>query len=169
MVMPQSVIEEMTIGKKDCPMRVFVVVGFLVLVLASCGSREPLVVKQFTVKETNVGGLDDFLVRGEAQKRLYGAVEQVDREKRIGQYYSVRWRANSAGGPVKVRFQYRQASTGSRVLELEKTEAAARGTGLVEFAIAGDNYFKGGRVLAWRMVLSQNGQDLAEKKSFLWE
>ncbi|MGJ8726504.1 MAG: hypothetical protein ACSHYB_18310 [Roseibacillus sp.] len=150
-------------------MRVIVMLGFLALVLASCGPREPLVVKQFTVKDVNPSWSDDLLVRGESQKRLYGAVEQIDREKRKGQYYSVRWRANPAGGPAKVRFQYRQASTGSRVHELVQTVAATKGTGVVEFSIAGDTYLKGGRVLAWRMLLSQNGQDLAEKKSFLWE
>ena len=143
--------------------------GFLALVLAGCGAREPLVVKQFTVKDIVPNRSDDPLVRGETQKRLYGAIEQVDREKRKGQYYSVRWRANPAGGPVEVHFQYRQASTGSQVLELVQTADATRGTGLVEFAIAGDVYIKGGRVLAWRMLLKQDGQDLAERKSFLWE
>ena len=145
------------------------VVGWLALVLTSCGPREPLVVKQFTVSETNPSVNQDLLVRGESQKRLFGAVEQKDREKRKGQYYSVRWRANPAGGPVKVQFQYRQASTGSQVLELAQTQEASRGTGLVEFAIAGDAYLKGGRVLSWRTLLTQNGQELAEKRSFLWQ
>lgn len=150
-------------------MKAIITAGCLTLVLASCGSREPLVVKQFTVKNSDPAWSDDLLVRGEVQKRLYGAVEQVDREKRKGQYYSVRWRANPGGGPVKVRFQYRQASTGSQLRELEQTVAATKGTGVVEFSVAGDSYLKGGRVLAWRMLLSQGGQDLAEKRSFLWE
>ncbi len=143
--------------------------GLLVFFLASCTSREALVVKQFTVRETNPAWSEDLLVRGEIQKRLYGAVEEKDREQRRGQYYSVRWRADPAGGPVTVRFQYRQAATGSRTQELKTSVAATEGTGVVEFAVAGDVFFKGGRVLAWRMLLSQNGQNLAEKRSFLWE
>ena len=150
-------------------MRLFALAGCLALILSSCGSREPLVVKQFTVRDTDPSWSQDLLVRGEVQKRLYGAVEIKDREKRKGQYYSVRWRAEPGGGPVTVRFQYRQASTGSRVLELAQSVPADRGTGVVEFAIAGDSYLEGGRVLAWRMLLIQNDQTLAERKSFLWD
>ena len=150
-------------------MKAIVMVGCLALILVSCGSREPLVVKQFTVREVNPDWSEDLMVRGEVQKRLYGAVEQSERETRKGQYYSVRWRANPAGGAVKVRFQYRQAATGSRVQELVQTVDAQAGTGVVEFSVVGESYLKGGRVLAWRMVLAQGGQDLAEKKSFLWE
>lgn len=147
----------------------FILAGCLALIFSSCGSREPLVVKQFTVREVNPDWSQDLMVRGEVQKRLYGAVEEKDREKRKGQYYSVRWRAEPTGGPVTVRFQYRQASTGSRIHELAQSVSAGKGTGVVEFAVAGDSYLKAGRVLAWRMQLSQNGQTLAEKKSFLWE
>ena len=150
-------------------MRAMIVAGSLVLFLVGCGTREPLVVKQFTVREVDSNTRDDLMVRGEIQKRLYGAIAREDREKRKGQYYSVRWRANPAGGPVKVRFQYRQAATGSRLRELVQTVDAGRGTGVVEFSVAGDSYLQGGRVLAWRMILSQDGQHLAEKKSFLWE
>ena len=60
---------------------------------------------------------------------------------------------------MTVRFQYRQASTGSRILELAQSVPADDGTGVVEFAIAGDSYLKGGRVLAWRMLLIQNVTD----------
>lgn len=150
-------------------MKAILLASSLGLLLASCGPREPLEVKQFTVRETDPDWSQDLMVRGEVQKRLYGAVEQIDREKRKGQYYTARWRADPAAGPVTIRFQYRQAATGSRVRELSQTVAAQRGTGAVEFSIAGDSYLKGGRVLAWRMLLSQNGQNLAEKKSFLWE
>lgn len=150
-------------------MKVLIVAGILTLVLASCGSREPLVVKQFTLREVDADWSDDPMVRGEVQKRLYGAIEQAEREKRRGQYYSVRWRADPSGGPVMVKFQYRQASTGSRIQELTQAIANETGTGVVEFSVAGDSYLKGGRVLAWRMMLLQRGQELAEKRSFLWE
>lgn len=167
--MPQSIIEEIVNGKEDCPMRAIGWAGCMGLILASCGSQEPLVVKQFTVRETDPGWSEDLMVRGEIQKRLYGAVDQADREKRKGQYYSVRWRANPAGGPVEIRFQYRQAASGSRILTLAQKVPAAEGVGVVEFSVAGDSFQKGGRVLAWKMTLSQDGGVLAEEKSFLWE
>lgn len=150
-------------------MKAIMVAGILGLVLASCGSREPLEIKQFTVRNIEDDWSQDLLVSGEVKKRLYGAVEQAEREKRKGQYYSARWRAAPSGGPVKVRFQYRQAASGSRVQELVHTVPATEGTGVVEFAIAGDSYLKGGRVLAWRTILSQGGVELGVKKSFLWD
>ena len=137
--------------------------------LASCVTREPLAVKQFTVKEVNTIDNTDLMVRGELQKRLYGAIDQKDREDRKGQYYSVRWRANPTGGPVEVKFQYRQAATGSRSTQISKTVPAAGGTGLLEFAVAGEAYRKQGRVIAWQVLLSQDGVELGQKKSFLWE
>lgn len=167
--MPQSVIEERGIGKKDCAMRMMIGAGLIALLLVACGPRDPLVVKQFTVRETDPNWSQDLMVRGEVQKRLYGAVEQADREKRKGQYYSVRWRAPKGSAPVSIRFQYRQAVTGSRIHELVQTVSADRGTGVVEFAIAGDVYMTGGRVTAWRMELTQNETVLGEQRSFLWE
>ena len=150
-------------------MRAMVAAAGITLFLVACAPRESLEVKQFTLREVNPDWNQDLMVRGEVQKRLYGAVEQEDREKRKGQYYSVRWRGDSDFAPLEVRFQYRQASTASQVHELVQTVESKGGTGVVEFAIVGDVYSVGGRVLSWRMELSQNGQVLGEKRSFLWE
>lgn len=168
-MMPYSVIEDFGIGKKDSSMNRMVFVGAVSLFLAACSRREPLVVRQFTLREIDPNWTEDLMIRGEIQKRLYGAVEWEEREKRKGQYYSVRWRANPANGEVKIRFQYQQGSTGSQVHELVQRVAPDGGTGVVEFAIAGDVYAKGGPVTAWRMELSQGGLVLGEEKSFLWE
>ncbi len=159
----------MRIGKKDWEMKAFFAAGCLALILVSCGSREPLVVRQFTLRETDPDWSDDRLIRGEIQKRLYGAVEQSEREKRIGQYYTARWRVDPAAGPIEVGFYYRQASTGSKVQKLTQKVQPNKETGVVEFSVTGDSYLKGGRVLAWRMELRRSGQLLGEKKSFLWE
>lgn len=150
-------------------MRVMAVAACLSLILASCSSREPLKVKQFTVRRVDANWNDDLFIRGEVQKRLYGAVEKEEREKRVGQYYSVRWRANSAGGPVKIRFQYRQAVSGSKIYEIAQSVTPSLGSGVVEFSVAGDAYLKGGRVLAWQVLSSQDGQELGRQRSFLWE
>ena len=136
--------------------------------LVSCGSREPLVVKQFTLREVDKVWSEDALIQGEGRKRLYGAVSRKEREDRKGQYYSVRWRASEAGEPVRVEFAYRQASTGSQVKVLQHELQAAK-TGVVEFSIAGESYRTGGRVLSWRMRLYQGEALLGEQKSFLWD
>lgn len=137
------------------------------LPLSSCSSQDPLKVKQFTLREVDPLFNDDDFLRGERQKRLYGAISQEERADRLGQYYSVRWRASPTGGPVRVQFQYRQAASGSRINVLEH-QAPAAGKGSVEFMVTGESYRKSGRVLAWRMRLFQDEVLLAEELSYLW-
>jgi len=141
---------------------------WLPVLLVSCGSQEPLEVKQFTLRDVNKNSSSDLFIQGERRKRLYGAIEEKERENRKGQYYTARWLASPAGGPVTVSFEYQQAATGSVTRRLEHRRPAAR-EGVVEFSIAGESYRKGGRVLAWRMQLTQDGRLLGEQKSFLWE
>lgn len=143
-------------------------VSLALLTLASCGSREPLVVRQFPLKEIDRNWNDELMIRSEMQKRLHGAISQQEQEDRKGQYYSVRWRASPTGGPVRVEFAYRQALTGSEIKRLQHILPAGR-TGLVEFSVTGESYRVGGRVLAWRMRLFQGDNLLSEKQSFLWE
>lgn len=140
----------------------------LSLILISCGTREAVEVKQFTVKEIETDWGDDAMVRGENLKRLYGAVGLEERLARRGQYFSVRWRGSAAGGPVRVEFFYRQAATGSRMHRLVREVPAAK-TGLVEFSVNGAAYQEGGRVTAWRVLVTQGENLLGEKQSFLWE
>lgn len=136
-------------------------------ILTSCGSQDALKVKQFTLREVDPLFNDDDFLRGERQKRLYGAISQEERADRIGQYYSVRWRANPTGEEVRVRFDYRQAASGSRIQSLEHRTAAAS-SGFVEFTVTGESYRKSGRVLAWRMQLYQGEDLLSEETSYLW-
>ena len=138
------------------------------LALSACGSRESLVVKQFTLRDVDAAWSKDRLIRGEGRKRLYGAVSQAEREDRKGQYYSVRWRASATGEPVKVEFAYRQAATGSKIQTLAH-QLPAGDTGVVEFSVTGESYREGGRVLSWRMRLYQGEVLLGEQKSFLWD
>jgi hypothetical protein len=35
--------------------------------------------------------------------------------------------------------------------------------------VIGDNYFKGGRVLAWQASVLRDGRELASRRSFLWK
>ncbi|MDP0492574.1 MAG: hypothetical protein Q7Q71_16125 [Verrucomicrobiota bacterium JB023] len=134
--------------------------------LAACGTREVVEVKQFTVRETEVDWSEDPLVRGEMQKRLYGAISQKERRDRLGQYFSIRWRVPQ--GPVAVVFDYRQSGTGSRIHRLRK-DYGFGGSEVVEIAINGENYRESGRVTSWRARVYRDDQLLGEKRSFLWE
>lgn len=135
--------------------------------LSSCGSRDVLEVKQFTLRSLAETNPKDSLIRAEVQKRLYGAVTREEREARVGQYYSVRWR-NAENEKVRIVFDYRQASTGAQIKTLSR-EITGKNEGVVEFAIAGENYEVGGRVLSWRVRVFDAGKLLGEKRSYLWE
>lgn len=111
------------------------------------------------------------MVRMEKSRRLRGAVSMEERRQRLGQYYTLVWSdPKGAGqGEVEVVFQYQQGATASRVKRMSKRFSAADVEGIAEFAVVGDDYFTGGKVLAWKATVSRGGRELASKRSYLWQ
>jgi hypothetical protein len=72
-------------------------------------------------------------------------------------------------GKVDVVFQYQQGASGSRVKRMTKQFPANAADGTAEFAVVGDDYLKNGRVLAWQATVSRGGQEIASKRSYLWQ
>jgi len=72
-------------------------------------------------------------------------------------------------GPLEVLFQYQQGTTASRVKHRSETFPSSAANGTSEFAILGDEYFKGGRVLTWKATLRRGGRELATQQSYLWQ
>lgn len=107
------------------------------------------------------------MVRGEQMYRLRGAVTMEERRGRLGDYYTVTWRALGAQ-PTRVVMDFQQAATGAEIHRMHSDLPAGAAEGKVEFKVAGDDYNTGGRVLAWRIRLMQGGSVLAEKRSYLW-
>lgn len=141
----------------------------LLLSLAACSApMEPLTVKQFTLRDQDSGVVDDPLVQNEKLRRLYGAVSLEERKQRLGQYYTVLWNAD-AGATKEIVFRYQQGGSGSLIKEMRRKIPAGTSEGKEEFSIIGDNYFKNGRVLAWKIDLTANGETIASKQSYLWE
>jgi hypothetical protein len=137
--------------------------------LASCaGGAGKLEVKQFTLRDTEVQTGDDPMVRGEKRRLLHGAVSVAEQRQRLGQYYTVQWQDESAGGPMEVVFEYQQGASGSKVKRAVQRFAAGETSGRAEFRVIGDDYTKGGRVLAWRISLVRGGHELANRRSYLW-
>ena len=66
-------------------------------------------------------------------------------------------------------FQYQQGASASRVKRMTKEFPASESHGIVEFAVIGDDYFKGGKVLAWKATVSRGGRELASQRSYLWQ
>ena len=140
--------------------------------LAACTApHDALIVKQFQLRDQNRKASDEPMVRMEKERRLRGAVSMEQRKERLGQYYTLLW-ADPAGagqGGVKVIFQYQQGATASLVKRMVKTFPAADAKGTAEFAVIGENYFKGGKVLAWKATVQRGEKELASRQSYLWQ
>jgi hypothetical protein len=141
------------------------------VVLGSCaGPPETLVVKTYQLRDQARTAVDDPMVRMEKGRRLRGAVSMEERRLRLGQYFTLLWSdpGGVGDGPVEVVFQYQQGATGSRVKRMVHTFPASDSSGKVEFAVIGDDYYKNGRILAWRASVSRGGRELASRQSYLW-
>ncbi len=139
--------------------------------LVSCGVPDPLVVKQFQLRDQKPLSTDDPMVRMEKERRLFGAVSMEERRGRLGQYYTMVWSdPNGTGnGGVELVFQYQQGATASLVKRMTRTFPASEAHGTGEFSVIGDNYFKGGKVLAWKATLQRGGREIASRQSYLWQ
>lgn len=111
------------------------------------------------------------MIRMEKERRLRGAVSMEERKERLGQYYTLLWHdPDGAGqGAVEVVFQYQQGATASRVKRMTKTFPASAVEGTADFAVIGENYFDGGKVLAWKATLQRGERVLATRQSYLWQ
>jgi hypothetical protein len=52
---------------------------------------------------------------------------------------------------------------------MSRSFPASDTSGTAEFAVIGDDYFKGGKVLAWRASVRRGGRELASRQSYLWK
>jgi hypothetical protein len=132
-----------------------------------------------TTSTTSLGGksnspsqktatLQDAPITFERQYRLFGAVTALDQRQRFGNYFDFFWRARRPSD-VTVRLEYRQEKLHEHVQAQEISYRNVRGTHKTEFKVIGDDYFDDGRVIAWRCLLIENGQIVAENRSFMWE
>lgn len=146
--------------------------GFLAAaLLVGCASNQPTSairkVQPFHLKEIQAGPGQDRMIRSESQKRLWGAVTNTERRERMGNYFMTYWGVDEAS-PATVRFEYRQARTGSKLFKQEVQVAAPGRRNVTEFSVLGENYEKQGRVVAWRIQVIQGDQVVGEETSFLW-
>jgi hypothetical protein len=141
-----------------------------VLFLVGCSAPQLLEVKQFQLRDQDPTSADEPMVRMEKLRHLRGEVSMEERRNRLGQYYTLIWDdAKGAGtGEVELTFEYQQGATASLVKRMVRKFPAPETKGIVDFAIIGDDYFKGGKVLAWKASLKRGGEVLATKQSYLW-
>ena len=104
----------------------------------------------------------------ERQYRLFGAVTKLDQHQRFGNYFDFYWRTKRSAD-LTVRLEYRQEKLHAHVQAQEISYNNANGNHKTEFKVVGDDYFDGGRVIAWRCLLIEKDRIVAEDRSFLWD
>jgi len=130
-----------------------------------------LVVKQFQLRDQTPGASDEPMVKMEKERRLHGAVSMAERRNKLGQYYALLWNdpAGVGRGEVETIFQYQQGASASRVKRMTRSFPSSDSEGTAEFAVIGDDYFKGGRVLAWKATLLRGKRIISTRQSYLWQ
>lgn len=141
------------------------------LLIAACAPSGPLEVTSHIVRDEQHDGGGDPMARNEKLRRLHGAVSMEERRNLLGQYYTLRWHDSegAAQAPASITFEYQQGATGSQVKTIRRDFPHDLTAGTTEIAIIGDDYFQGGRVLAWRATLRRGERVIATRRSYLWQ
>jgi hypothetical protein len=121
-----------------------------------------------TAPSSKTTTVQDASIRFERQYHLFGAVTKLDQRERMGNYLDFFWRARRTAD-LTVRLEYKQEKLHAHVQAQEIYYQGARGTHKASFKVVGDDYFDDGRVIAWRCLLIENGQIVAETHSYLWQ
>lgn len=121
-----------------------------------------------TAPSSKTTTVQDASIRFERQYRLWGAVTKLDQRERFGNYFDFFWKARRTAN-LTVRLEYKQEKLHAHIQAQEISYSNARGTYKTEFKVVGDDYLDDGRVTAWRCLMIENGQVVAETHSFLWE
>lgn len=165
------VLESNRAGVSMRPVKPLLPLALLPILLGSCAKQAPILeVKTFQLRDESRKTTSDPMVRMEKGRLLRGAVSMEERRQRLGQYYTLIWNdPNGAGtGEVEVVFEYQQGATASQVKRMTRTFPATDTHGTADFSVIGDDYFKGGKVLAWKAIVSRGGRELESRQSYLW-
>jgi len=130
-------------------------------------SKNPAANRDFTSSKAP-SAVQAAAITFERQYRLYGAVTKFDQHQRFGNYLDFFWRTKRPAD-LTVRLEYRQEKTHAHVQAQQISYNNVRGNHKTEFKVVGDDYFDGGRVIAWRCLLIENDKIVAEDRSFLWD
>jgi hypothetical protein len=138
--------------------------------LSACATGDAISkVKIFRLDATQPLRAADPAISFEQRRHLHGAITAEEVQAREGNYYTIFFSLADPSQPVTVRFEYRQANTGSKVLVIEQPiDDPGRGN-TTDIAVIGDAFHQNGRVLAWRVSLVRGKQVLASRHSYLWE
>ena len=104
----------------------------------------------------------------ERQHFIYGAVTKKDIVDRFGHYYAFFWKTTDRTGPVTIKFEYLQAKSGLSKRVQEQVVEDIHRSNVSKFQVVGQEYQKGGRVIAWRISILRGKEELVSQQSALW-
>lgn len=143
-------------------------------VLFSCAEQVSRIerVREIPLKTITVPGEEVGMHRSQATYLLHGAVSNMERRQRLGQYYFITWHDAEPDQPATLVMLYRQGKTGSRILNKSIDYPAGRkgGTQSSVFEFTGDEAQGKGPILSWKILLKDcRGNLLSERHSYLWD
>jgi hypothetical protein len=142
------------------------VLALAVLLGACAGQKAPSSIRKvqmFHLKSVQPLDTKERMIQSETKKRMWGAISNTERRERLGNYYTVHWKTSDTATPVKVKIDYRQANTGSKVFSQEMDYPSPARSNKTEFTVTGEAYHTQGCVVSWRI------QVIGEETSFLWD
>jgi hypothetical protein len=154
--------------------RFFILISACFIVIGCSSKNCNLSVDKFTLRSIKIEDNNSAMIRGDQQKRLFGAVTLEEHKQRIGQYYTLTWNlidrpeTQPLDQPVQLVFKYQQAVSGNVVKSISKTYPQGIPEGKWEINNIGYNYAKGGRILSWRAELYYGKNLISAKESYLW-
>jgi hypothetical protein len=143
-----------------------------IILLSACARpHNVLIVKQFLLRDQASNEAEEPMIKMEKERRLRDAISITDRRNRLGKYYTLLWSdpLGVSQGEVELVFEYQQGASASLVKRISYHFPASSTKGQAEFAVIGDNYFNGGRVLTWKATLLRKQRVLATRQSYLWQ
>lgn len=138
----------------------------LTAVSCSTPSGDHVAAKKYVLDHKKRITAADPAIRFEQRHRLFGAVSTAEMEALDGVYYTTRWSLADGSQPAKLKFYYRQANSGSKVMTKEVDVSGE--SGRYEFSVTGDEAKKN-PVTSWKIALERGKQELAVFKSYMWE
>jgi hypothetical protein len=99
----------------------------------------------------------------------YGAASHKELQGRRGEIFVFVWRNDGAPITGEAVFSYRQERTQDAVKTIRLPINAAKGTQRSVVSVAGEDYFRGGRLYSWLFeIKSTDGRMHLKKNSFIW-
>ncbi len=138
------------------------------LPLALSDGFEFLKTKTLLITGDDSPDTNEQMIPFERDRIMYGAISELDRQQRYGNYFTFFWKTDNPANVV-VRLEFRQSEYGDYIQAVEVPYPNADGKEMTKFAVIGDDYREGGAITSWRCMIIENDTIVALTTSRLWK